>query len=165
MALPKSHEEDAPTFAHHAVADLPRFEGESKRVRLIIGSLFGKTSPAAFPHDCFYAEAVLAPAPFCRSIPTTTSAPSLSHRPASISRDSRLTPASFSFSSQAIPFRSLLKRTRGYAARRRADGRATSHLVELRIEFEGSHCRSQERLASRPFRKRSRRRNRIYSVA
>ena len=59
--LPKSHEEDAPTFAHHAVADLPRFEGEGKRVRLIIGSLFGKTSPAAFPHDCFYAEAVLAP--------------------------------------------------------------------------------------------------------
>jgi redox-sensitive bicupin YhaK (pirin superfamily) len=61
MALPKSHEEGAPSFAHHAVGELPRFDGEGKRVRLILGSLFGATSPAAFPHECFYAEAVLAP--------------------------------------------------------------------------------------------------------
>jgi hypothetical protein len=61
MALPKSAEENEPSFAHHAVADLPRFDGEGKRVRLIIGSLYGATSPAVFPHDCFYAEAVLAP--------------------------------------------------------------------------------------------------------
>ena len=61
MALPEAREEDAPTFTHHAMGDLPRFEGEGKRVRLIIGSLFGKTSPATFPHGCFYAEAVLAP--------------------------------------------------------------------------------------------------------
>jgi hypothetical protein len=26
-----------------------------------MGSLYGETSPANFPHDCFYAEAVLAP--------------------------------------------------------------------------------------------------------
>lgn len=61
MALPKSHEESAPAFAHHAVDELPRFDGEGKRVRLILGSLFGATSPAVFPYDCFYAEAVLAP--------------------------------------------------------------------------------------------------------
>lgn len=61
MALPKSHEESAPGFVHHAVSELPRFEGEGKRVRLILGSLYGETSPAVFPHDCFYAEAVLAP--------------------------------------------------------------------------------------------------------
>ncbi|HET6388060.1 pirin family protein [Hyphomicrobium sp.] len=61
MALPKSHEESAPGFAHHDVSALPRLEGEGKRVRLIVGSLYGETSPAAFPHDCFYAEAVLAP--------------------------------------------------------------------------------------------------------
>jgi redox-sensitive bicupin YhaK (pirin superfamily) len=30
-------------------------------VRLIMGSLYGASSPAAFPHPCFYAEAVLAP--------------------------------------------------------------------------------------------------------
>lgn len=61
MALPKSHEETAPAFAHFGVDDLPRIEGEGKRVRLIAGALYGETSPAQFPHDCFYAEAVLAP--------------------------------------------------------------------------------------------------------
>lgn len=61
MALPKSHEETAPAFLHIARDELPRIEGEGKRVRLIMGSLYGQTSPAAFPHDCFYAEAVLAP--------------------------------------------------------------------------------------------------------
>ena len=42
MALPKSHEESAPGFAHHAMSELPRLEGEGKRVRLIIGSLYGR---------------------------------------------------------------------------------------------------------------------------
>lgn len=60
-ALPKSHEEGMPEFAHYDVAALPRITGEGKRVRLIMGSLYGQTSPAAFPHPCFYAEAVLAP--------------------------------------------------------------------------------------------------------
>jgi redox-sensitive bicupin YhaK (pirin superfamily) len=61
MALPKAHEESEPVFAHFGVSDLPRFDGEGKRVRLIMGSLYGATSPASFPYDCFYAEAVLAP--------------------------------------------------------------------------------------------------------
>ncbi|RUP10452.1 pirin family protein [Hyphomicrobium sp.] len=61
MALPKSHEESAPGFAHYDVSALPRLEGEGKRVRIITGRLYGETSPAVFPHDCFYAEAVLAP--------------------------------------------------------------------------------------------------------
>ena len=61
MALPKSHEETAPSFVHLDVGELPRLEGEGKRVRIILGSLFGETSPAEFPHASFYAEAVLAP--------------------------------------------------------------------------------------------------------
>ncbi|MBS0233510.1 MAG: pirin family protein [Proteobacteria bacterium] len=61
MALPKSHEESAPEFAHHDVDALPRLDGEGKRVRVIMGSLYGETSPAKFPHESFYAEAVLAP--------------------------------------------------------------------------------------------------------
>ena len=60
-ALPKSHEETAPIFMHHGVDVLPRLEGEGKRVRIIMGSLFGQRSPAEFPHETFYAEAVLAP--------------------------------------------------------------------------------------------------------
>lgn len=61
MALPKSHEETAPSFVHLDVGELPRLEGEGKRVRIILGSLFGEASPAEFPHASFYAEAVLAP--------------------------------------------------------------------------------------------------------
>ncbi len=60
-ALPKSHEEMAPIFEHHAAEDLPRIEGEGKRVRVIMGQMYGQRSPVQFPHESFYAEAVLAP--------------------------------------------------------------------------------------------------------
>ncbi len=60
-ALPKSHEEGTPAFAHHDASELPRISGDGKTVRLIMGSLYGERSPAAFPHESFYAEAVLAP--------------------------------------------------------------------------------------------------------
>lgn len=60
-ALPKSHEEQAPAFVHHGSGELPRIEGDGKRVRVIMGSLYGETSPADFPHASFYAEAVLSP--------------------------------------------------------------------------------------------------------
>jgi redox-sensitive bicupin YhaK (pirin superfamily) len=60
-ALPKSHEESAPAFAHYGATDLPRLSADGKTVRIVIGSLYGETSPADFPHPAFYAEAVLAP--------------------------------------------------------------------------------------------------------
>jgi redox-sensitive bicupin YhaK (pirin superfamily) len=60
-ALPASHEEMLPDFTHFAEADLPHITGEGKRVRLIMGSLYGETSPVSFPWDVFYAEAILAP--------------------------------------------------------------------------------------------------------
>ena len=60
-ALPKSHEEQAPAFAHHGTDELPRIGGEGKRVRLVMGSAYGATSPVDFPHATLFAEAVLAP--------------------------------------------------------------------------------------------------------
>lgn len=60
-ALPKSHEERAPMFEHFDAAQLPRISGEGKTVRLVMGQMFGQTSPAAFPHPTFYAEVVMAP--------------------------------------------------------------------------------------------------------
>lgn len=60
-ALPKAHEEDTPAFEHFGIGDLPRIEGEGKRVRVIMGEAYGGRSPAGFPHPSFYAEAVLAP--------------------------------------------------------------------------------------------------------
>jgi hypothetical protein len=61
MALPKALEECEPAFVHAGMDELPRIAGEGKRVRLILGSLYGRTSPVVTPSDCFYAEAVLAP--------------------------------------------------------------------------------------------------------
>ena len=60
-ALPKSHEENAPAFAHHGTDELPRITGDGKRVRLVMGQAYGARSPLEFPHDGLFAEAVLAP--------------------------------------------------------------------------------------------------------
>jgi redox-sensitive bicupin YhaK (pirin superfamily) len=60
-ALPKSHEEGAPAFAHYDAHELPRINGEGKRVRLVMGSAYGARSPVEYPHDGLFAEAVLAP--------------------------------------------------------------------------------------------------------
>jgi redox-sensitive bicupin YhaK (pirin superfamily) len=60
-ALPKSHEETAPAFAHHGSDELPRIAGEGKRVRLVMGEAYGARSPVEFPHPSLFAEAVLAP--------------------------------------------------------------------------------------------------------
>jgi redox-sensitive bicupin YhaK (pirin superfamily) len=60
-ALPRSHEEAVPGFAHHGVDELPRIAGEGKRVRLVMGSAYGARSPVSFPHESLFAEAVLAP--------------------------------------------------------------------------------------------------------
>lgn len=61
MALPKSAEETGPRFEHFSASDLPRVEGEGKRVRVVIGEAYGAASPVGFAHPSFYAEAVLAP--------------------------------------------------------------------------------------------------------
>ena len=60
-ALPRSHEEAAPAFAHHGADALPRIAGEGKRVRLVLGQAYGARSPVAYPHETLFAEAVLAP--------------------------------------------------------------------------------------------------------
>lgn len=61
LALPKTHEETAPEFIHHAAAELPRLNEGGKRISLIMGSAYGQTSPVKFPWDVLYAEAVLSP--------------------------------------------------------------------------------------------------------
>src|SRR5438477_1352766 len=45
VALPARDEETEPTFAHHGAAELPRIGDTGTAVRLIVGSLYGKTSP------------------------------------------------------------------------------------------------------------------------
>jgi redox-sensitive bicupin YhaK (pirin superfamily) len=60
-ALPKTHEERPPVFAHHGATELPRISAEGKTLRLVLGSAYGARSPVEFPHEALFAEAVLAP--------------------------------------------------------------------------------------------------------
>lgn len=60
-ALPMTHEETDPAFLHLAREELPVIDAQGLRVRLVMGSLYGERAPTPFPHDTFYAEAVLAP--------------------------------------------------------------------------------------------------------
>ncbi|PTL80530.1 pirin family protein [Vitiosangium sp. GDMCC 1.1324] len=59
VALPKQHEETAPSFVHHAADTLPFIEGEGVRLHLIAGELYGKRSPVQTLSDMFYADAAL----------------------------------------------------------------------------------------------------------
>jgi redox-sensitive bicupin YhaK (pirin superfamily) len=59
IALPSRDEETGPTFAHHATGELPLEEGEGKRVRLIVGSLYGLRSPVQTLSEMFYADITL----------------------------------------------------------------------------------------------------------
>jgi redox-sensitive bicupin YhaK (pirin superfamily) len=59
LALPRAHEETAPDFAHHDAAALPLLEDRGVALRVIVGSMFGETSPVQTFSDTFYADARL----------------------------------------------------------------------------------------------------------
>ncbi|HEX6015685.1 MAG TPA: pirin family protein [Geminicoccaceae bacterium] len=61
VALPAAHEETAPAFAHTPEAELPVVEDEGMRVRLVVGSAWGRTSPVETFSDTIYADAALEP--------------------------------------------------------------------------------------------------------
>jgi hypothetical protein len=58
-ALPKTHEEQAPDFAHHGAGELPVISADGKTARVVMGSAYGAASPVAFPHAAFYIDAAL----------------------------------------------------------------------------------------------------------
>lgn len=59
VALPREHEEAAPTFFHHAKDDLPTIGGDGASVRLVVGSLYGARSPVETFSEMFYADVAL----------------------------------------------------------------------------------------------------------
>lgn len=61
VALPKDHEKTAPTFTHHPMETLPTIDLPGVMVRIIAGTIFGKTAPASIFSDLFYATATLEP--------------------------------------------------------------------------------------------------------
>ncbi|HEX4025947.1 MAG TPA: pirin family protein [Steroidobacteraceae bacterium] len=60
VALPLEIEETDPVFAHHGADDLPTFEEGGTWMRLVAGSLFGRTARVAVHSPMFYVHAVLA---------------------------------------------------------------------------------------------------------
>jgi len=59
VALPKRHEEVAPSFAHYESSQMPFIEDRKLRVHLIAGSLFGSKSPVPTLSEMFYADAAM----------------------------------------------------------------------------------------------------------
>ncbi|WP_028102424.1 pirin family protein [Pseudoduganella violaceinigra] len=58
-ALPKAHEEDAPSFSHTPAAEIPETEVDGAKVRVLIGSAFGKTSPVKTFSRTLYLDVIL----------------------------------------------------------------------------------------------------------
>ncbi|MGF1464449.1 MAG: pirin family protein [Maricaulaceae bacterium] len=56
VALPKTHEQSEPGFAHHPQANLPVIAVRDAQIRLIAGTYQGRTSPVRFPHPIVYAD-------------------------------------------------------------------------------------------------------------
>ncbi len=61
VALPQHAEEAEPAFAHVGADELPAFEGDGVRVRVIAGSVHGARANVTIPSELFYADVTLAP--------------------------------------------------------------------------------------------------------
>jgi redox-sensitive bicupin YhaK (pirin superfamily) len=61
IALPTAKEEMDPAFEHVAKDDLPLVEGDGVRARVVMGSLWGETSPVTCHSPTIYADIHLAP--------------------------------------------------------------------------------------------------------
>jgi redox-sensitive bicupin YhaK (pirin superfamily) len=59
VALPDSHEEDAPAFTHHPARSLPRIERDGSELTIIAGEAFGHRSPVATVWPTLYVDLVM----------------------------------------------------------------------------------------------------------
>jgi len=59
VALPKDQEESPPAFFHHDEDALPVLENRGRRVRLLAGDVFGKSSPLEAASATLYADVEL----------------------------------------------------------------------------------------------------------
>ncbi|RAI44319.1 pirin family protein [Rhodoplanes roseus] len=59
VALPAADEESAPAFMHHDADALPIEVAEGKTVRIVAGTLFGRTSPLKTASDTLFADVML----------------------------------------------------------------------------------------------------------
>jgi redox-sensitive bicupin YhaK (pirin superfamily) len=57
VALPVADEETDPSFHHHTASDLPEFEADGVRLRLILGAAYGHRAPVKVFSPIFYLHA------------------------------------------------------------------------------------------------------------
>lgn len=60
VALPRTHEEVEPSFAHHGSAELPVLDDGGAQVRVVVGEIYGVRSPVKTFSEMFYVDAALA---------------------------------------------------------------------------------------------------------
>ena len=56
VGLPAAKEEMAAGFAHHEVAEFPMVTDNGKSVRVVVGSLYGASSPVPVVHETMFAD-------------------------------------------------------------------------------------------------------------
>lgn len=59
VALPEEFEESQPSFVHHPADSLPEFEMNSIKVKILLGSAFGRSSPVQIHSPLFYVELLM----------------------------------------------------------------------------------------------------------
>jgi len=59
LALPEQDAETAPAFVHHPAADLPSFDHDGVKIRLIAGTAYGAESPVKVFSPMVYLDAVV----------------------------------------------------------------------------------------------------------
>ncbi len=69
VALPRAHEDDPPSFHHHAGDTLPAWDDGGAHLRLLAGAAWGREAPVRTLSPLFYADATLAPGTTLR-VPT-----------------------------------------------------------------------------------------------
>jgi redox-sensitive bicupin YhaK (pirin superfamily) len=61
VALPREHEEVAPTFVHHSGDDLPRLQDDGASLRIVAGEMAGLNAAVKTHSPLFYAHGMLEP--------------------------------------------------------------------------------------------------------
>ncbi len=151
IALPRDREEIAPSFQHFDAASLPVVEDKGVWARVIAGSAFGQTAPVETVSDWLYAEVVLeagAQVPF--DADHEERAIYVAEGEVEIAGDSFEAPRLLVFRPGDRITVTAKRRARAHVSRRSRDGRASLHLVELRLVAQGAHRGGEGRLEDGP---------------
>ena len=140
VALPTAHEEDAPAFVHHPARTLPKLERDGAELTVIAGTAYGAESPVGVLSPTLYVEARLEAGARLDGRRGPSSAGGARRRTARCG----LASGGIGPGVMAVlrPGAEVDRRGGGAgaadAARRRSARRRSAHLVELRVQLEGS---------------------------